>query len=1113
MHRIPATVLSLLVLTCACSRIELTDPEALVAPTAVEVSIAAEQTIGLDLDAGANVVVTATQRAIDIGLSVRNADGDILRIDSPSERDGDEFLFFNATTSGHYEIVIFSLDHQQAQASSTVKIEKVASLTDGDKLQIDALRAETDAARAAYEARHAEDPARADELYSASADHYRLASEIWGKLAIDDRRALSFYRESVLDYFLARWSEAENSAVVSLELFKDDRDQAVLHARALHLLGQILIESVDEPDIGRARGVLLQAMQIQRDLDDQFNLAITMNTLGILDYEEGKLISARDRFLEAARIQAGLNEYSEASKTYNNVALIDERRGMVLDALESYDRALQLSQTAGADYGYAVILENSADAHSILGNMEEALLRYNEARSVAEKNGDRLGVAQALDGIGNIYYRLGNWTAAANHLEEALQAHASATERRPLVETRLHLGNTFRSLGDVERAIAEHEIALKLAGRQSEKGIAHLELGRDRKANREPDAATEHLRQALLIADDTGDTILEIAALTERGMIIAESSPEQGIDDLDRALTLSQAFTPDKGQVNTLAALASVHQRYGDPATALSYAEQALSLTRELRSRIGNPRLRYTYSGVQAPTLELVIDLLMDMHAWVNADSSVSDVNYAARALEISDLAHASTLVELMYTAGDSITDAAGQSLRSQHQELRQKLAQVAYLQEQDTGSTESPSSADDRDEALARIAADLDVIEARIHELNPDARQLASPVTLDASGIQQLLATTDSKTTLLEYSLGDVRSFVWAVTDAGITGHELPGRLVIETLAQDVYRQLKQPQQMGISTRLEELGAVLLDPVKEHLVADRVIVIPDGALHYIPFGALEIPGEDRFLLEAADIITLPSASVLAAQRSASQTRTTEASGIAVIADPVFELRDGRFSDVGSGGGAPDQLLAATRLGDARSLLRLPYTAQEADAIGRISGDSDANMTLTGFEANRTQFLTSPLDRFRIIHMASHGLIDAEHPELSSLALSAFDPSGERIYNLVQLDDIYELKLNADMVVLSACDTALGVDVRGEGLIGLVHAFMYAGARSVVGSLWAVQDRATARLMEEFYDNLLNRNMPPAASLRHAQLAIAAERQWRNPYYWAAFVYQGEWQL
>lgn len=191
------------------------------------------------------------------------------------------------------------------------------------------------------------------------------------------------------------------------------------------------------------------------------------------------------------------------------------------------------------------------------------------------------------------------------------------------------------------------------------------------------------------------------------------------------------------------------------------------------------------------------------------------------------------------------------------------------------------------------------------------------------------------------------------------------------------------------------------------------------------------------------------------------------------------------------------------------TLSRLTYTSTEADAIS-AAAPSGASMVVSGFAASRETAMSASIGEYQIVHFATHGFLDSEHPELSGIVLTMVDPQGVRQNGLMPLHDIYNLDLSAQLTVLSACQTALGKDISGEGLVGLTHSFMSAGSKSVVASLWKVDDRATAALMTHFYEALLQEGMTTGAALRAAKIKTMKETQWRAPYFWAGFILQGE---
>jgi CHAT domain-containing protein len=302
------------------------------------------------------------------------------------------------------------------------------------------------------------------------------------------------------------------------------------------------------------------------------------------------------------------------------------------------------------------------------------------------------------------------------------------------------------------------------------------------------------------------------------------------------------------------------------------------------------------------------------------------------------------------------------------------------------------------------------------------------------------------------------------------------------------------------------ELAKALLGPVLPFLNRKGVIIVLDGFLQYVPFVAL-LPAHDH------ELVMLPSASTLRALRDAAQRRALPAHKVVVIADPTFEMDDERVTRSSSSlprNKKPAELTRALQhvLGKIY-IPRLPQSHDEAQAIAATFGKKNV-LLLEGFAANR-QTVLQIIGQYAIIHIATHGLLDTQHPELSGLLLSMFGKNGKRQDGYVRLKHIYQLKLSADLVVLSACESALGKNLDSEGMIGLTRAFLYAGSSRIISTLWKVHDQATAELMKHFYVRL-HKGESPSLALRGAQEDLKKSPDWNSPYYWAAFVLQGEYR-
>ncbi|MGH9836663.1 MAG: CHAT domain-containing protein, partial [Blastocatellia bacterium] len=274
-----------------------------------------------------------------------------------------------------------------------------------------------------------------------------------------------------------------------------------------------------------------------------------------------------------------------------------------------------------------------------------------------------------------------------------------------------------------------------------------------------------------------------------------------------------------------------------------------------------------------------------------------------------------------------------------------------------------------------------------------------------------------------------------------------------------------------------------------------------------------------RPLLVDHEVVMLPSASVLAELRRDLVGRKPAPRAVAVFADPVFSRDDPRLKAGDRTPGAESQPLVSALERSVRDVgltggarfPRLPFSRREAEAIIAVAPQRQS-ARLLDFQANRAAATGDDLSNYRIIHFATHGLLNSQHPELSGIVLSLVDERGEPQNGFLRLHEIYNLRLPADLVALSACQTGLGKEIHGEGLVGLTRAFMFAGAPRVVASLWKVDDAATAELMKRFYRGMFDKRLRPAAALRAAQVEMWRQERWRSPYFWAAFTLQGEWK-
>lgn len=622
----------------------------------------------------------------------------------------------------------------------------------------------------------------------------------------------------------------------------------------------------------------------------------------------------------------------------------------------------------------------------------------------------------------------------------------------------------------------------------------------------------------------------------------------KAIEYFNRALPLRKATGDRNGEAVTLGNLAATEQKLNRLNDARTHSEAALKIIESLRTKVVSPELRASYFDLMQYPFELYIDVLMQQHKQHPA------AGHGISAFQANERERARSLLESLTEARANIRRGGDPALRAREQLMQQRLNARAEAQLKLLAGAKSESEAakvkKETDPEIDALTTELQQVQTQIRQASPRYAALTQPQPLSAAEIQQQVL--DADTLLLEYALGAERSFVWAVTPTTLTSYELPKREVIETAAREVYAlmtarnlETKEPEtkeqkaarvaaaDRAYPAAAARLSQMLLAPVAQHLGKKRLAIVADGALHYLPLGALPDPtvkaataGSWQPLLVEHEVVNLPSASTLAVLRRELKGRAPAAKTLAVVADPVFTRADERFR----AGAVPVAKVAAQTEPTLRELAnrqvvrklipsasgeldirRLKYTRDEANALLALVPAREALLALD-FDATRVLVESERLSQYRYVHFATHGLADSERAELSTVVLSLIDAQGRTVDGFLRAHEVYNLNLPAELVVLSVCETGLGKLTKGEGLVSLTRGFMYAGAARVVASLWAVNDEATAELMARSYRKMLNEGQRPAAALRAAQLELWKTKKWEAPYYWAAFTLQGEWR-
>jgi CHAT domain-containing protein/tetratricopeptide (TPR) repeat protein len=914
-----------------------------------------------------------------------------------------------------------------------------------------------------------------------------------------------------------------------------------------------------------------RALKSAKSSGDQRAEAQALHTIGDAYYGLGDLPLALKQYEQSLQLWRLLGDRSgqaqvEISFGYAYVNLSETQK-----ASDSYHQALSLSRALRDRHLEALTLRALGNLLTKLGQHQQALEAFQEALDLAEKAEGQLLKARILAGIGYAYEGLGDPDKALAHDSQAIAIFQEIGNRWGEAELQMDSGRVYFSLGNARQALTSYTRAMSLfreldmpryqAQTLRDMGQAYASWGDNAKA-------LDCYERSLSLTRAGQDQRYEAYTLNYIGSLYANTGREQeALDLFQQALTLNRVAADPAGESITLYNLARVERDIGKLTAAREHSDAALRIIESLRTNVAGQDLRSSYSASVHQQYELHIDILMRQHQ--QEPTKAFDI----LALEASERGRARSLLETLAEESADIRQGVDPTLLERERVLEIQLDAKANERVRLLSRNHKKEEGQALEEALRKLSTEYQEIEARIRAESPRYAALTQPIPLSGSEIQHLLT---SDTLLLEYALGDERSFVWVVTPDSVRGFELPGRQRIEAAAKSLVaavternRDVQNESQEQWRLRLAradtefarasvELSKMLLEPVASLLGHERLLLVADGALQGVPFGALPTPGSDalaqprkastgtsvgktnaetlRFLIEDHEIVSLPSASVLAVQRKELASRQPAPHAVAVLADPVFDPTDSRVrsssqaeprapnrskaasqngaAKVPSGLGSDEAsplTLALRDLGTGLIPRSLPHSSDEAEAIIKVAPKGET-LEAIGFKASRETAMSPELSKYRIIHFATHGVLDLEHPELSGVILSLVNEQGQPQDGFLRLHDIYNLNLPADLVVLSGCETGIGKPIKGEGLIALTRGFMYAGAARVVASLWKVDDAATAELMAQFYEEMFINKLTPAAALRQAQIKLSQKRNRQSPYFWAGFVLQGEWR-
>ncbi|MBL8218053.1 MAG: CHAT domain-containing protein [Bryobacterales bacterium] len=803
--------------------------------------------------------------------------------------------------------------------------------------------------------------------------------------------------------------------------------------------------------------VVLLASAQQTDADAEYKRAY-----GLL--QQMRPAEAIEPFRRSAEMNEKAGNLMRASIAWNNLGAAYSFLGEVRLSIEAYEKALGFRVRIKDRFGEGLTVMGVASVEWRRGEYQRAIDLYNQALVLFREEKAVPQQADVLSSLGLVFADIGDEASARQRYNDALQLWRASKDKAGESRTLNNLGMLTHDAAALQQSLAIAEEMKDQRGRAytlHNLGDAYMASGALAKAD-------EAYRVSLGLKREIGDRAGLAATLNSQGRLRLRQKDVAGaVKLLEESVEVYRAIEDRNGEAAALADWAYALRASGALDKAAEQAEAALALTESSRAELLAPNLRMSFLSSRRDVYQLLTDIRMKQHA------AAPGKGFDAMAFDANERSRARVLLDSLPRA-DLEALPANAALLDQQRRVRAAGAVLSQLLV--SGSSEARQK-----EARQRLDGalfDYEQVVAKLEAQGDPDLALLRPRPLP---LQQIQASLPEDAALLVYSTGQEGGYVWTVTRRRLASQALPRRSVLEPLIRAMQQSATAPTQVqdaSRAARAERLAkadaafesaaakvrSVLIPP---GLAARRVFLVPDGPLHWIPFSAL-------LSLDRHTLTWFPSSTFAA--RKAEQGQN---GGITVFADPVYEA----------------------------ALPRLAASASEAEVIRSQAGTGRVRVLLR-HEATREAFL-SAAKTSSILHLATHALVDDARPRVSGIAFSMFTPEAKMRDGLLRLGEIYALRMNKSLVVLSACESRAGQEYRGEGLASLAHGFLHAGARQVVASLWPVADGASAVLMEHFYREMLQNRRSPAEALRLAQMAVKKEPRFRSPFYWAGFVVEG----
>jgi CHAT domain-containing protein/tetratricopeptide (TPR) repeat protein len=812
----------------------------------------------------------------------------------------------------------------------------------------------------------------------------------------------------------------------------------------------------------------------------------------------GKTDQAIQYFLQAIKIADQTGYKTILPRIHSGIADAYMDQGMYERATQHFRHALQAAEDAGSKVDMAMVLNNLGNLYWTQRFFDQALSYYHQSLSIAEELRHQRGVAILLSNLGALYSAEGLPEQALTYHLRALQMQEQIGDRYSMTSSLNNIGVVYANQKQYDRAIEYYQRALKITeeiGDKSGVTLVSKNLGNALLGQGEYQEAEKYFKRSLSLATEINyKEFIGFSAEAIGNVYLKLHKLSQATEYFQKALLVGEEITSPLLIWSAHYGLAKSNQEMGDDQKSLQSYQAAIDEIEKVRSRTSSEESK---SGFLARNLEVYEDLIALL---IELDKKYPDRNYDAQAYGYSERAKARALLDTLEEFRSGIRK--GLSEEQQRKEIV-ILQKVSTLQSQLWGESDDAKQLEAKKKLQdAEMELDRFIVDLRLK--NPEYTELKYPEPYDLKKAQKQI---DVNTAVLQYFVGERHSYIFAIDAKELQIAPLPPKAQLEKSVRKYLERISKPPRTSLAVdtnRLQRefeqqsqaLFGQLIAPVQKTLAGKQnLLLILDDALHYVPFETI-LMDRDRLIIESFRIAYAPSITIWANLKVKSKEQNSKQ--FIAFGDPILP------SDSSESHGSE-----GSRFSDLR---RLRYAREEVEGIASLYPQNALKIYL-GEDATESKFKVKEISDYKMIHFATHAMIDEEIPRRSIVILSADAKEGAD--GVLQMHEIWNLNLNAELVVLSACQTGLGKLVSGEGMISLMRAFFYAGAKNVVVSLWNVDDKSTADLMKSFYIHMKN-GKSQSESLRQAKLDMIRTAKsgsgyaaYKDPYYWAPFVLVG----